>query len=221
MNVCRFYFLWSNVRPAAWRSSLCVSVFSAVVGKCSAAEIELKKQQAMERRRHRLQTAQNLRAPTWRADRLLNGDEPAELSDVSLHLPEGETRQTADSRSVSQQNKLLMILCEKTCRPDPTIFLVQRRSRKIELYMCCKMFMLCFYSDFCPVLFFDTSVITETYSTSRSFFWCRRSEWKALCFKFLIVSLRVFKEEVQHWSKFICSLSKSEIRSCQDVISLA
>ncbi|KAM8772120.1 ewing's tumor-associated antigen 1 [Acanthopagrus schlegelii] len=37
---------------------------SKVVGKCSAAEIELKKQQAMERRRHRLQAAQNLRAPT-------------------------------------------------------------------------------------------------------------------------------------------------------------
>ncbi|XP_070683994.1 ewing's tumor-associated antigen 1 [Pempheris klunzingeri] len=37
---------------------------SAVVGKCSAAEIELKKQQAMERRRRRLQAAQNLRAPT-------------------------------------------------------------------------------------------------------------------------------------------------------------
>ncbi|XP_042371381.1 uncharacterized protein LOC121965292, partial [Plectropomus leopardus] len=35
-----------------------------VVGKCSAAEIELKKQQAMERRRQRLQAAQNLRAPT-------------------------------------------------------------------------------------------------------------------------------------------------------------
>ncbi|XP_030587807.1 ewing's tumor-associated antigen 1 isoform X2 [Archocentrus centrarchus] len=32
--------------------------------KCSAAEIELKKQQAMERRRQRLQAAQNLRAPT-------------------------------------------------------------------------------------------------------------------------------------------------------------
>uniref|UniRef100_A0A671VU23 ETAA1 activator of ATR kinase n=1 Tax=Sparus aurata TaxID=8175 RepID=A0A671VU23_SPAAU len=37
---------------------------ATIVGKCSAAEIELKKQQAMERRRHRLQTAQNLRAPT-------------------------------------------------------------------------------------------------------------------------------------------------------------
>ncbi|XP_034543809.1 ewing's tumor-associated antigen 1 homolog [Notolabrus celidotus] len=33
-------------------------------GKCSAAEIELKKKQAMERRRQRLQVAQNLRAPT-------------------------------------------------------------------------------------------------------------------------------------------------------------
>ncbi|XP_041640471.1 ewing's tumor-associated antigen 1-like [Cheilinus undulatus] len=33
-------------------------------GKCSAAEIELKKQQAMERRRQRLQATQNLRAPT-------------------------------------------------------------------------------------------------------------------------------------------------------------
>ncbi|XP_040003423.1 ewing's tumor-associated antigen 1 [Xiphias gladius] len=37
---------------------------SKVPGKCSAAEIELKKQQAMERRRRRLQDAQNLRAPT-------------------------------------------------------------------------------------------------------------------------------------------------------------
>uniref|UniRef100_A0A8P4K5E0 ETAA1 activator of ATR kinase a n=1 Tax=Dicentrarchus labrax TaxID=13489 RepID=A0A8P4K5E0_DICLA len=37
---------------------------SAVSSKCSAAEIELKKQQAMERRRQRLQAAQNLRAPT-------------------------------------------------------------------------------------------------------------------------------------------------------------
>ncbi|XP_068440111.1 ewing's tumor-associated antigen 1-like [Clinocottus analis] len=33
-------------------------------GKCSAAEIEQKKQQAMERRRQRLQDARNLRAPT-------------------------------------------------------------------------------------------------------------------------------------------------------------
>ncbi|GLD67703.1 ewing's tumor-associated antigen 1-like isoform X2 [Lates japonicus] len=33
----------------------------SAVGKCSAAEIELKKQQAMERRRRRLQAAQNLR----------------------------------------------------------------------------------------------------------------------------------------------------------------
>uniref|UniRef100_A0A8D3BHP9 Uncharacterized protein n=1 Tax=Scophthalmus maximus TaxID=52904 RepID=A0A8D3BHP9_SCOMX len=32
--------------------------------RCSAAEIELKKQQAMERRRRRLQASQNLRAPT-------------------------------------------------------------------------------------------------------------------------------------------------------------
>ncbi|XP_038590596.1 ewing's tumor-associated antigen 1 [Micropterus salmoides] len=37
---------------------------SKVPGKCSAAEIELKKQQAMEKRRQRLQAAQNLRAPT-------------------------------------------------------------------------------------------------------------------------------------------------------------
>ncbi|XP_041789607.1 ewing's tumor-associated antigen 1 isoform X2 [Chelmon rostratus] len=37
---------------------------SKAVSKCSAAEIELKKQQAMERRRQRLQAAQNLRAPT-------------------------------------------------------------------------------------------------------------------------------------------------------------
>uniref|UniRef100_A0A674DX69 ETAA1 activator of ATR kinase a n=1 Tax=Salmo trutta TaxID=8032 RepID=A0A674DX69_SALTR len=33
-------------------------------GKCSVVEIELKKQQAMERRRQRMQTAHNLRAPT-------------------------------------------------------------------------------------------------------------------------------------------------------------
>ncbi|XP_029295001.1 ewing's tumor-associated antigen 1 [Cottoperca gobio] len=35
-----------------------------VLGKCSAAEIEQKKQQAMEKRRQRLQATQNLRAPT-------------------------------------------------------------------------------------------------------------------------------------------------------------
>ncbi|KAI3353584.1 hypothetical protein L3Q82_020112 [Scortum barcoo] len=40
------------------------TVTNKVLGKCSAAEIELKKQQAMERRRQRLQAAQNLRAPT-------------------------------------------------------------------------------------------------------------------------------------------------------------
>ncbi|XP_030016743.1 ewing's tumor-associated antigen 1 [Sphaeramia orbicularis] len=35
-----------------------------VAGKCSAAEIELKKQQAMERRRQRLQATHNVQAPT-------------------------------------------------------------------------------------------------------------------------------------------------------------
>ncbi|KAL7405267.1 hypothetical protein ABVT39_026282 [Epinephelus coioides] len=40
------------------------TVTTTAVGKCSAAEIEMKKQQAMERRRQRLQAAQNLRAPT-------------------------------------------------------------------------------------------------------------------------------------------------------------
>ncbi|XP_040891334.1 ewing's tumor-associated antigen 1 isoform X2 [Toxotes jaculatrix] len=40
------------------------TVTDKVRGKCSAAEIELKKQQAMERRRQRLQAAQNLRALT-------------------------------------------------------------------------------------------------------------------------------------------------------------
>ncbi|XP_034721986.1 uncharacterized protein LOC117940986, partial [Etheostoma cragini] len=39
-------------------------VTGKVVGQCSAAEIELKKQQAMERRRQRLQAAGNLRTPT-------------------------------------------------------------------------------------------------------------------------------------------------------------
>uniref|UniRef100_A0A672ZBV4 ETAA1 activator of ATR kinase n=1 Tax=Sphaeramia orbicularis TaxID=375764 RepID=A0A672ZBV4_9TELE len=37
---------------------------AAVAGKCSAAEIELKKQQAMERRRQRLQATHNVQAPT-------------------------------------------------------------------------------------------------------------------------------------------------------------
>uniref|UniRef100_A0A8C7TJR4 ETAA1 activator of ATR kinase a n=1 Tax=Oncorhynchus mykiss TaxID=8022 RepID=A0A8C7TJR4_ONCMY len=37
---------------------------SEAAGKCSVVEIELKKQQAMERRRQRMQTAHNLRAPT-------------------------------------------------------------------------------------------------------------------------------------------------------------
>lgn len=51
---------------------LCFSLFlSAVLGKCSAAEIELKKQQAMERRRQKLQASQNLRAPTWRKKTLV------------------------------------------------------------------------------------------------------------------------------------------------------
>uniref|UniRef100_UPI0037E8F53D ewing's tumor-associated antigen 1 n=1 Tax=Semicossyphus pulcher TaxID=241346 RepID=UPI0037E8F53D len=40
------------------------TVSDKALGKCSAAEIELKKQQAMERRRQRLQATQNLRAPT-------------------------------------------------------------------------------------------------------------------------------------------------------------
>ncbi|KAM3624170.1 uncharacterized protein V6R79_020216 [Siganus canaliculatus] len=40
------------------------TVTSEVAGKCSAAEIELKKQQAMERRRQRLQATQKLGAPT-------------------------------------------------------------------------------------------------------------------------------------------------------------
>uniref|UniRef100_A0AAZ3RCY3 Ewing's tumor-associated antigen 1 n=1 Tax=Oncorhynchus tshawytscha TaxID=74940 RepID=A0AAZ3RCY3_ONCTS len=37
---------------------------SGSAGKCSVVEIELKKQQAMEKRRQRMQTAHNLRAPT-------------------------------------------------------------------------------------------------------------------------------------------------------------
>ncbi|XP_029009905.1 ewing's tumor-associated antigen 1 isoform X2 [Betta splendens] len=40
------------------------AVTNKVLSKCSAAEIELKKQQAMERRRQRLKAAQNLRAAT-------------------------------------------------------------------------------------------------------------------------------------------------------------
>lgn len=41
-----------------------MSLPSAGGGKCSAAEIELKKQQAVERRRRRLQAAQNLQTQT-------------------------------------------------------------------------------------------------------------------------------------------------------------
>ncbi|KAK6300297.1 hypothetical protein J4Q44_G00283950 [Coregonus suidteri] len=37
---------------------------TAAAGKCSVVEIELKKQQALERRRQRMQTAHNLRTPT-------------------------------------------------------------------------------------------------------------------------------------------------------------
>uniref|UniRef100_A0A3Q3GM36 ETAA1 activator of ATR kinase a n=1 Tax=Labrus bergylta TaxID=56723 RepID=A0A3Q3GM36_9LABR len=52
----------SRVLPSHF---LCLVLFPADLGKCSAAEIELKKQQAMERRRQRLQATQNLpRAPT-------------------------------------------------------------------------------------------------------------------------------------------------------------
>uniref|UniRef100_A0A3Q3MIH9 ETAA1 activator of ATR kinase a n=1 Tax=Mastacembelus armatus TaxID=205130 RepID=A0A3Q3MIH9_9TELE len=47
------------LEPSPPSSSCCTAV-----AKCSAAEIELKKQQAMERRRQRLQAAQNLPTPT-------------------------------------------------------------------------------------------------------------------------------------------------------------
>ncbi|XP_013986775.1 ewing's tumor-associated antigen 1 homolog [Salmo salar] len=40
------------------------SASTQAAGKCSVLEIELKKQQAMEKRRQRMQTAHNLRAPT-------------------------------------------------------------------------------------------------------------------------------------------------------------
>uniref|UniRef100_A0A8C8D6T7 ETAA1 activator of ATR kinase n=1 Tax=Oncorhynchus tshawytscha TaxID=74940 RepID=A0A8C8D6T7_ONCTS len=48
------------------RPSGCTSipVTNKAAGKCSVVEIELKKQQAMEKRRQRMQTAHNLRAPT-------------------------------------------------------------------------------------------------------------------------------------------------------------
>uniref|UniRef100_A0A8C9XUG7 ETAA1 activator of ATR kinase n=1 Tax=Sander lucioperca TaxID=283035 RepID=A0A8C9XUG7_SANLU len=54
----------SSASPLDGNPASVLCVFSAVVGKCSAAEIELKKQQAMERRRQRLLAAGNLRAPT-------------------------------------------------------------------------------------------------------------------------------------------------------------
>uniref|UniRef100_A0A674C4T3 ETAA1 activator of ATR kinase a n=1 Tax=Salmo trutta TaxID=8032 RepID=A0A674C4T3_SALTR len=44
-----------------WSAAVVIPVTS---GKCSVVEIELKKQQAMEKRRQRMQTAHNLRAPT-------------------------------------------------------------------------------------------------------------------------------------------------------------
>ncbi|XP_076585229.1 ewing's tumor-associated antigen 1 [Chaetodon auriga] len=52
----QFTFKKPNSPVSTWSSK--------AVSKCSAAEIELKKQQAMERRRQRMQAAQNLRAPT-------------------------------------------------------------------------------------------------------------------------------------------------------------
>ncbi|TNN34440.1 hypothetical protein EYF80_055402 [Liparis tanakae] len=57
---------WSGRVPLASKrpNNPVTTVTSDVVAKCSAAEIELKKQRAMERRRQRLQGAHNLRAPT-------------------------------------------------------------------------------------------------------------------------------------------------------------
>uniref|UniRef100_A0A674C3K3 ETAA1 activator of ATR kinase a n=1 Tax=Salmo trutta TaxID=8032 RepID=A0A674C3K3_SALTR len=51
-------------RPSGCTSNPVIPVTNKAAGKCSVVEIELKKQQAMEKRRQRMQTAHNLRAPT-------------------------------------------------------------------------------------------------------------------------------------------------------------
>ncbi|XP_028263894.1 ewing's tumor-associated antigen 1 isoform X2 [Parambassis ranga] len=61
-NKDRFTFKKPNSPVSMAAKHPITTATSEAVGKCSAAEIQLKKQQAMERRRQRLQAAQNLRA---------------------------------------------------------------------------------------------------------------------------------------------------------------
>uniref|UniRef100_A0A674DWL2 ETAA1 activator of ATR kinase a n=1 Tax=Salmo trutta TaxID=8032 RepID=A0A674DWL2_SALTR len=64
VNVTETRAQFTFKRPSGCASNPVIPVTNKAAGKCSVVEIELKKQQAMERRRQRMQTAHNLRAPT-------------------------------------------------------------------------------------------------------------------------------------------------------------